>query len=62
MSDVTPPAEPSAPSAPPAADRPPAVEFRHVTKIYGEGTPREYVAISSVSFTIPDIVDHGEIS
>jgi ABC-type nitrate/sulfonate/bicarbonate transport system ATPase subunit len=38
------------------------VEFRHVTKIYGEGTPREYVAISSVSFTIPDIVGHGEIS
>ena len=62
MSDVTPPAEPPAPSAPPAADRPPAVEFRHVTKIYGEGTPREYVAISSVSFTIPDIADHGEIS
>jgi len=62
MSDATPPAEPSAPSASPAADRPPAVEFRHVTKIYGEGTPREYVAISSVSFTIPDIVDHGEIS
>jgi ABC-type nitrate/sulfonate/bicarbonate transport system ATPase subunit len=62
MSDVTPSAAPSAPAALPAADRPAAVEFRHVTKIYGEGTPREYVAISSVSFTIPDIVGHGEIS
>jgi NitT/TauT family transport system ATP-binding protein len=52
---------------PPAAseslpDRPPAVEFRDVTKIYGRGTPREYVAVSHVSFTIPDVVGHGEIS
>ena len=45
-----------------AAARPPAVEFRHVTKVYGQGTPREYVAISDVSFTIPDVVDKGEIS
>jgi ABC-type nitrate/sulfonate/bicarbonate transport system ATPase subunit len=44
------------------SDRPPAVEFRNVTKIYGVGTPREYVAISDVTFTIPDVVDHGEIS
>ncbi|MFM7245277.1 MAG: ABC transporter ATP-binding protein [Planctomycetaceae bacterium] len=44
------------------ADRPAAVAFRNVTKIYGEGTPREYVAISDVTFTIPDVVDHGEIS
>jgi NitT/TauT family transport system ATP-binding protein len=42
--------------------RPAAVEFRGVTKVYGQGTPREYVAISDVSFTIPDVVDHGEIS
>jgi NitT/TauT family transport system ATP-binding protein len=42
-------------------DRPPAVEFRGVTKIYGVGTPREYVAIENVSFTIPDLQDHGEI-
>lgn len=46
----------------PAADRPAAVAFRNVTKIYGAGTPREYVAISDVSFTIPDVADHGEIS
>jgi len=47
---------------PAVAERPPAVEFRNVSKIYGRGTPREYVAISDVSFTIPDVVDHGEIS
>ncbi len=42
--------------------RPAAVEFRAVTKIYGQGTPREYVAIQDVTFTIPDLADHGEIS
>jgi NitT/TauT family transport system ATP-binding protein len=56
MSDAT-PAEASPPDV-----RPAAVEFQGVTKIYGRGTPREYVAISDVSFTIPDVVDHGEIS
>ena len=45
-----------------AAARPAAVEFQSVTKIYGQGTPREYVAVSDVTFTIPDLVDHGEIS
>jgi NitT/TauT family transport system ATP-binding protein len=50
------------PPAAPAAGRPPAVQFCNVTKIYGRGTPREYVAISGVSFTIPDVADHGEIS
>jgi NitT/TauT family transport system ATP-binding protein len=49
-------------TATPSEARPAAVEFRGVTKIYGQGTPREYVAISDVSFTIPDVVDHGEIS
>jgi NitT/TauT family transport system ATP-binding protein len=49
-------------AAAPLEARPAAVEFRNVTKIYGQGTPREYVAISDVSFTIPDVVDHGEIS
>jgi ABC-type nitrate/sulfonate/bicarbonate transport system ATPase subunit len=47
--------------AAPAAVRPPAIEFRHVTKVYGEGTTRQYIAISDVSFTIEDVVDHGEI-
>lgn len=50
------------PPASVATSRPPVVEFRKVTKVYGRGSPREYVAISDVSFTIPDIVDHGEIS
>ena len=45
-----------------SADRPAAVDFRGVTKIYGAGTPREYTAIKEVSFTIPDLPDHGEIS
>jgi NitT/TauT family transport system ATP-binding protein len=45
-----------------AADRPPAVALQDVTKIYGQGTPREYVAIRDVSFTIPDVDNHGEIS
>jgi len=44
------------------AARPAAVDFRGVTKTYGEGTPREYTAIRDVSFTIPDLPDHGEIS
>jgi NitT/TauT family transport system ATP-binding protein len=58
MSDAALPADAAAPTA----HRPAAVEFRHVTKAYNAGTPKEYVAISDVSFTIPDVVDHGEIS
>lgn len=46
----------------PTDGRPAVVEFRSVTKIYGKDTEREYVAISDVSFTIPDVVGHGEIS
>jgi NitT/TauT family transport system ATP-binding protein len=61
MSEPMPAAAPVETAAP-AADRPAAVEFQGVTKIYGQGTPREYVAISDVSFTIPDVADHGEIS
>jgi NitT/TauT family transport system ATP-binding protein len=45
-----------------AVTRPAAVDFRGVTKIYGQGTPREYVAIRDISFTIPDVAEHGEIS
>jgi len=43
-------------------DRPAAVDFRGVTKTYNAGTSREYTAIRDVSFTIPDLPDHGEIS
>jgi len=53
---------PVTPAAGTAGDRPAAVEFRDVSKVYAAGTPREYVAIAGVSFTIPDVVDHGEIS
>ena len=60
MSDVVPPTIPA--SLLTAADRPAVVEFLGVTKIYGQGNPREYVAISDVTFTSPDVVDHGEIS
>jgi len=42
--------------------RPAAVEFRGVTKIFGQGTAREYLAIQDVSFTIPDLPDHGEFA
>jgi len=52
----------SAPGDAVTAERPAAVDFRRVTKAYHAGTPKEYVAISDVSFTIPDVVDHGEIS
>jgi NitT/TauT family transport system ATP-binding protein len=73
MSDVAPQIQAAAPAAaapgvqtpeaePAAADRPAAVAFRGVTKVYGEGTNRQYTAISAVSFTIPDVPDHGEIS
>jgi len=43
-------------------DAPPAVEFRAVTKIYGAATARQYTAISDVSFSIPDLPEHGEFS
>jgi len=57
------PAEPAAAALPGGpADRPAAVEFRNVTKVYGAGTSRQYTAISDVSFTIPDLPDTGEIS
>jgi NitT/TauT family transport system ATP-binding protein len=62
MSDAIPAAAAGAPAVAEEAARPAAVEFRGVTKVYGRGTPREYVAISDVSFTIPDLVGHGEIS
>lgn len=42
-----------------AIARPHVVEFKNVTKTYGEG-PRAYTAIKDVSFTIDDRPDHGE--
>ena len=49
------------PSVQPAA-APPAVEFRHVCKVYGEGTARQGTALEDVSFAIPDLPNTGEIS
>ncbi|MFM7137537.1 MAG: ABC transporter ATP-binding protein [Planctomycetota bacterium] len=60
MSEGTEATAPAA--AAPPADRPAVVEFRHVSKRYGRGTPREYLALSDVSFTIPDRTDHGEFA
>jgi len=48
--------------APETPAAPPAVEFRHVWKVYGEGTPRQGTALEDVSFTIPDLPNTGEIS
>jgi NitT/TauT family transport system ATP-binding protein len=62
MTTPDPAAAPAAAAVAALADPPAAVAFDHVTKIYGQGTPREYVAISDVTFTIPDVADHGEIS
>ena len=50
------------PAAVPSESRPAAVEFRGVTKRYGVGTAREYLALADINFTIPDRSDHGEIA
>jgi NitT/TauT family transport system ATP-binding protein len=39
--------------------RPPVVEFKQVTKIYGEG-PGAFTAIKDISFTVEDLPGHGE--
>jgi ABC-type nitrate/sulfonate/bicarbonate transport system ATPase subunit len=49
---------PLAPS-PAAAARPHVVEFRNVSKTYGEGE-RAYTAIKNVNFIVDDRPDHGE--
>ena len=66
---ATPVPEPAAASPAPAAAtpataaaapaRPHVVEFRGVTKTYGEG-PKAYTAIRDVSFVVDDKPDHGE--
>jgi NitT/TauT family transport system ATP-binding protein len=52
----------TAPGSSPADRRPASVEFRDVTKVYNPNTPRAFTAIRGVSFSIPDVADHGEIS
>ena len=36
------------------------VEFRNVTKTYNEGRHDAFTAVKDITFTIPDIPDHGE--
>ncbi len=47
------------PSAGPGV-KPPVVTFRHVTKIFNQGTPQEYKAIENIDFEIEDLPDVGE--
>ncbi|HOT27913.1 MAG TPA: hypothetical protein PLU72_06970, partial [Candidatus Ozemobacteraceae bacterium] len=47
------------PSAGPGV-KPPVVTFRHVTKIFNQGTPQEYKAIEDIDFEIEDLPDVGE--
>lgn len=55
--------QPAAPAAAVASSpdpgRPAAVEFAGVSKVYGAGTPRQFVAIKDVSFSIPDLAGRG---
>ena len=61
MSTPVPSAEPGATVAAvsAAAPRPNVVEFRNVSKTYGEG-PSAYTAIRDVNFIVEDRHDHGE--
>lgn len=56
---VEPAAANLSPAAPQPVPRPHVVEFKGVTKTYGEG-PRAYTAIKDVSFVVDDRPDHGE--
>ncbi|MGE4073671.1 MAG: ABC transporter ATP-binding protein [Lysobacterales bacterium] len=52
-------ADPAAAPAVTAPAAPNVVEFKNVTKTYGEG-PRAYTAIKDVNFVVEDRPDHGE--
>lgn len=39
---------------------PPVLEFRHVSKVWNPGTPRETVAIKDVTFKVEDLYQKGE--
>ena len=41
--------------------QPPVVEFKNVGKVWHSGTPREFKALESLSFTVPDLHGRGEI-
>ncbi|MBI3099075.1 MAG: ABC transporter ATP-binding protein, partial [Planctomycetes bacterium] len=36
------------------------VEFRDVTKVFGEGTPKAFTAVSGITFSVEDIPTRGE--
>jgi NitT/TauT family transport system ATP-binding protein len=38
----------------------PVVQFKNVTKTYGEGTPRAFTAVKDVTFCVDDLEDRGE--
>lgn len=42
------------------ASPPPIVQFRDVTKVFGEGTSRAFTAVSGVSFSVEDVPTRGE--
>jgi NitT/TauT family transport system ATP-binding protein len=42
-------------------DRPPVVEFRHVTKTFNPGRKNEFTAIRDIDFTIEDLPEKGEL-
>jgi len=44
----------------PPPQKPPVVTFRHVTKIFNQGTQQEYKAIENIDFEIEDLPDVGE--
>ncbi len=47
-------------AAPHAPQKPPVVEFDHVTKTFAAGTRREFTALADVSFAIEDKPSYGE--
>ena len=47
-------------AAPPAGNEPLVVDFRHVTKTFDVGSPREFTAIRDVTFSVANIPNIGE--
>ena len=59
--DGTPPCTMSdTPRAAAKPGAPPIVQFNNVTKSYSRGTKRAFTAVKDVSFTVEDVVGHGE--
>lgn len=48
------------PTVPSQAERPPVVQFRQVTKRFGDGA-QAMTALADVSFVVEDLPDHGEL-